>query len=130
MASFVGPIQAAAVGSTGNNNHTGVQAGPENDSVAVDFNVEAIGATPTVTFELQGSLDTTNGVDGNWFSVALISPISDTLAVSAVVTTVTHNLYFVKQVGGHERFLAWYRVKTTANTNVTYSARVWFSIPK
>ena len=111
----------AATGSTGNNTHAGVHIGGVYDAVAMQFIVEAAGATPTVTWKVQGSADSTDGSNGNWFDVAYVTDASDTTATAGRTLTA---------VGAQINFLAnpvarrfkWFRLVTSANTNVTYRA--------
>lgn len=110
----------APTGSTGNNTHTSYQLSPAGRSICAEFVVEAVGATPTVTFKLQGTLDDTNTVDAsaNWFDLPFITDTADTVAATLTKTAVGSfplwlslaNIRFVRRV----------RVVTSANTNVTY----------
>lgn len=114
-------IPVAPAGSTGNNNHTAVSASPSAKAVALEFNVEAVGATPTVTYALQGSLQDTPGAN-DWESIALIPAGSDTAASTRVVTAAGRTINHVSQAPS--RFFKKFRLVTTANTNVTYSANL------
>ena len=111
----------AATGRTGNNTHTGVEVGGDEetgDRVYVEFIVEVAGATPSVTYALQGSFDGTN-YDTN--GIALIPSSSDTVASTRAVTATgyTHNQT------SQSRIFRFNRLVTTANTNVTYAANLW-----
>lgn len=109
----------APVGTTGNVTGTAVKVVNNADRVALQFVVEAIGATPTVTFKFQGSLDGTN-----WYDVSYITPLTSTEAVAAiVVTTVVGTAVFLGN--SVARGYAYYRVVTTVNTNVTFRAELW-----
>lgn len=123
MSGFVGPQPIAAAGSTGNNSHTGVQAHPGANLVCVEFVVEAVGATPTVTFALQGTFaDSPAATD--WFPLATVPSDSDTAAATRAVTAVGRYANYLS-LGNVARFCKKLRLVTTANTNVTYSANLW-----
>lgn len=108
--------QIIPVGTTGNG--TFVQRAENADvfRAAMQFLVEAIGATPTVTFDWQGSVD---GV--NWTSIRYTTDITDAPAqgARAVTTQAAFPEWMYDQAG---RFYRKFRVVVTANTNVTYSA--------
>ena len=76
-----------------------------------------IGATPTVTVDIQGSVDGTN-----WFNIpyALIATPSTFVVTSITITTAVTGRY-VLQGGIPWRFM---RLNYTANTNVTLTADV------
>lgn len=110
----------APTGTTGNNTHTlggAVPEGVDPSGVAVQLNVEAAGATPTLTWVLEGSID---GV--NWVTVPVVDNLSDA-AVFAATTVTAVGLYFkfLWAAAGCARFFRYYRVRVTANTNITYS---------
>lgn len=121
--SFNTHITLVATGTTGNNTSTGVRLGGSYDGLAFLFIVEAAGATPTVTWKIQGSLDPTSVSDANatWFDVAYVTDAVDTVATATRTATA---------VGSSVQFLAnpiarqydRYRVVTSANTNITYRA--------
>ena len=115
-------IDLAPAGSTGNNSHNAVGAGPPSGRIALEFNAEAVGATPTVTYSLQGSMQDSPG-SNDWEAIALIPPGSDTPATTRAVTAVGRTVNHMSQ--GQSRFFKKYRLVTTANTNVTYSAKLW-----
>jgi len=115
----------AATGSTGNNNHASVELGPETSQLAVAFIVEAVGATPAVTFKLQATFDRAKDVaDGAvaWFDLLLIPADSDTGAVGSTVTAVGQYARYLAQA--HSRFVRRVRLVTSSNTNVTYRAHL------
>ena len=116
---------AALPGSTGNTTHQSVGFTQEATSAAVDFRCTAIGATPTVTFVIQGSFDEPQTLDASsvWVT-AFVYPVgSDTgTAAPAAVTTVSSNPVYLR--GPSLRFYKKVRVVTSANTNVTYEAKV------
>jgi len=110
--------ELAPSGSTGNNTHDGVFVGGSYDAVAFLFEVEAVGATPTVSWKIQGSLD-----GSNWHDLGYITDASDTVATATRAATA---------VGAQVSFLSnpvarkynHFRLVTSANTNVTYSSEM------
>jgi len=117
------PTLIAPAGSTGN---TTLPA-PNNISqvknfgkaVALNFVVEAVGGTPTVTYKFQGSID---GL--TWYDVAYTVPANDTLAVATqTVTGLGGNIQFLE--APQQRNWNYFRVVTTSNTNVTFRAEAW-----
>lgn len=119
-----GPKTLHAAGSTGTGVGSELTLGaldggtPFDQLVAVQFEVSAVGATPTVTFQIEGTLD---GV--NWFAVARYSESSDT--VDATPVTVTAVGRTIKFFDIRKRPLLKLRVNVTANTNVTFNAKAW-----
>lgn len=110
----------AATGTTGNNTHTGVDSGPAPGPIACQFVVEAVGATPTVTFKFQGSLDGTN-----WYDLAYFTDASDTLSVATRTVTATGaSVNFLDTVNSGRMYNK-FRCVTTSNTNVTYRAELY-----
>jgi len=80
--------------------------------------VTTVGATPTATFALEGSMDGTS-----WFAVPYTDPATpDTSSISTIViTTATTTRRFIR--GGFPyRF---FRVNVTSNTNVTFTIDVF-----
>lgn len=117
-------IFIANAGTTGNNTSGGVKTHPGANKVCVAFVVEAVGATPTVTAKIQGSMDTDDVADGsaNWFDLPFVTDTNDTVAATITKTgTGTYPLW-VSQA--HSRFVRRVRVVTSANTNVTYRAEL------
>jgi hypothetical protein len=114
-----GPIIAAAAGSTGNNTHSAVKVDSDYNTVAFLFYVTAIGASPTVTWKFQGSIDGTN-----WHDVAYVTDASDTLSVATEVdTTVSLSTHFLANPVA--RKYRYFRLVTSSNTNVTYRADIY-----
>lgn len=112
----------APAGSTGNNTHNGVEYSPGGSDllsqVAFQFVIEAVGATPTVTFKFQGSLD-----NSNWVDIICIPSDSDTAAVSQTKTATGSTVVHIAQA--HSRAYRYIRCVTSANTNVTYRAEAY-----
>lgn len=77
-------------------------------TVAID--VSAVGATPSATLKIEGSLD-----GSKWFSVPYRTPASDTSSNANLTLTAT-GLYVYYLDPKYVRFV---RVNCTANTNVT-----------
>lgn len=117
-------IIAAAIGSTGNNTHASVRCAPSASQSAFVLVVETGGATPAISWKVQGALDVDGIADGsaNWFDLVLIPAGSDTAAAIPIVVssavTGTVSAAFLSQA--HSRFARRIRIVTTANTNVTY----------
>lgn len=115
MAAFT-KYTLAAAGQTGTATHTGVEATNRSTTgVMFNFLVEAVGGTPTVTYKIQGSLDGTNYAD-----VMCLPSDSDTAVTTKVVTAVGAYITAVSQA--HSRSFRYFRLVTSSNTNVTYSA--------
>ena len=120
----------APVGSTGNNNHTAITGVESARTLAIEFQVEAAGATPTVSFQVQGAVnrDAAN-LDGQpasdvWDNLALIVSDSTTAASSAAVTKTATGTFIYFVSGMDLRRWRKIRLVTSANTNITYSARL------
>lgn len=104
---------------TGNVISPAVEVDSEESAVAFQFEVTVIGATPTVTYKWQGSLDGTN-----WDDVAYITAASDTVAATTRArTTVSVDTLFL--ANPLARIYRYYRLVTTLNTNVTFKARIF-----
>lgn len=80
--------------------------------------VTTVGATPTVTVDIQGSADGTN-----WYNIAYApnSPVAALSIASLVIVTATTNRCFLP-VDQAWRFL---RCSYSANTNVTMTTTAW-----
>ena len=118
----------ALPGQTGNNTHQSVGLTNGAQAVCVEFRVTAIGATPTVTYIIQGSMDepTVADASSNWNTVLVYPVGSDTgTAAPSAVTTVSSALHFF----GVTRFFKKVRIVTSANTNVTYEAKLHEQLP-
>jgi hypothetical protein len=113
----------APVGSTGNNTHASTTVPESADVLAVEFEITAIGAGPTVTFKLEGSLDDDSvaAVDSDWFDLAMLPSVSSVELVTDTQTTVDAFAYFIDT---RRRFARKVRLVTSLNTNVTYQAQL------
>jgi hypothetical protein len=111
--------EAAPDGSNTNATHPAVEVDSPEKGVAFQFEVTAIGATPTVTYKWQGSVDGTN-----WDDVAYITAAADTLAVTTRArTTVSADLLFL--ANPLARIYRHYRLVTSGILNVTYRAKIF-----
>ncbi len=107
-----------AVGSVGNTNSPVAVIEQDIESVALEVFAEAVGATPTATFELQGSFDGTN-----WYTVRHVPSDSEVAGSQFVVTAVGRKLVFLKNDLGQT--YRQYRAVSSANTNVTFSTYLY-----
>jgi hypothetical protein len=113
----------APVGSTGNNSHAPVNVHQALEKLCVEFVVESIGATPTVTLKLQGTQnDVANPASSDWEDIAIVFASNDAVVTTRAVTAVGRYLSFVSLA--KLRFFKKVRLVTSANTNVTYSANL------
>lgn len=111
----------APAGSTGNNSHSSLFVGGSYQALGIQFEVTAVGATPTVTWKAQGSLD---GV--NWVDLAYITDATDTVATATrTATAVGIQVAFLSNPVA--RKYDYIRLVTSANTNVTYKASLFAS---
>lgn len=120
-----GKLYAADSGSTGNNTHTSKEIPPEWENSAGVFVVEAVGATPTVTYKWQYSLDEYSVTDANatWFDLDYVLPgTADTVANATRARTAVGADIVYPFIGVGGRFVRRFRLVTTLNTNVTYRA--------
>lgn len=117
---LLGRKPLAATGSTGNNTHDSVEVIPGlGDQIGFQFAVEAVGATPTVTFTYQGSFDNVN-----FYNIPYVLTTTAVEAVAGIaVTTVGTSIQWLAL--SNVRQFRFYRCVTTANTNVTYRAELW-----
>ena len=92
-----------------------LEPGGDVDEVAFEINVTAVGGTPTMTVQVEGSLDGTN------FVVCRHVPNdSETVASAQTYTTTGRRYLFVTNHLG--QFYRVFRLNVTANTNVTFDA--------
>ena len=111
-------VSLAPVGTVTNITGATTRVGP-NETVAFEFQVTAIGGTPTVSYTYEGSLD---GVV--FYPIAYVTDATDTVSVAArVVTAVGTTVQFLSNPVA--RRYEFYRVVTTAILNVTYQARCY-----
>lgn len=112
-------LDLAVTGTTGNNTHSSVRCPDNYEGLAVQFVIEAVGATPTVTYKVQGSLDGTN-----WFDWGYVTDATDTIAVSPLTKTAVgaYVIFLSNPLARNYRFA---RLVTSSNTNVTYRGELY-----
>ncbi|MDE2101465.1 MAG: hypothetical protein KGL39_29740 [Patescibacteria group bacterium] len=117
--SFFDPIALAATGTTGNVTGNSVQVSDAFDAIAFQFVVEVAGATPTVTYQFQGSVD---GV--NWYNVGYVTDATDGISQSTRTRTSpgADVMFLSNPIARRYRY---FRVVTTANTNITFRAEMY-----
>lgn len=119
MAGFANKQLLAAVGTTGNVVGSGISFGAGYRLMILQFVVEAVGATPTVTYKFQGSIDNVN-----WYDLGYVTDASDTIAVATrTATAVGAQVEFLSNP--EARQYQFFRVVTTSNTNVTFRAEAY-----
>jgi hypothetical protein len=113
----------APSGSTGNNTHQSIGISQVSSRIAATLIVEAVGATPTITWKVQVSMDDTSVTDANstWFDLLYVTPTTNDTAVTTarVVTAVGLDVVF-PDTFYDARFWRKVRLVTSSNTNVTY----------
>lgn len=123
--SFTG--QLANVGSTGNNTHASVGADgfTDADVLSLEFEITAVGGTPTISWLFQGSMDGPDVTDAasDWFALEVLP--SDSAVESAAVQTKTAVGVYESSVEIARRPIRKVRLVTSANTNVTYEADIY-----
>lgn len=123
--------QIAPSGSTGNNTHASVELDPgvEFAQLILQFIVEIIGATPTVTYKWQVSADDPDVTDANsvWIDLPYViqgdSAETAATATRARTTVGSDTVYPVIGTKTRQIFRK-IRLVTSANTNVTYRAEL------
>jgi hypothetical protein len=113
----------AAVGTTGNNTSAGVSIPVDVDVINAEIKVEAVGATPTITYKLQGSDDDGTVADAasDWYDLSMLPEGANTEVATDTKTAVGVYEYSLEQA---RRPTSKVRLVTSANTNVTYSAEL------
>src|SRR4051812_24546034 len=112
----------AAAGSTGNNTHASVAIPNDVNSIAVEFEITAIGATPTITFKVQGSQDDATDAASDWFDITLNPDDASAAAITYTKTAVSVQEYSCDL---RTRPVKKARLVTSANTNITYEADLY-----
>lgn len=114
-----GPVLLAPAASTGNVTGAAFQMNPNDNGHAFQFVVEVAGATPTVTAKIQGSVDNVN-----WYDLLYVTDASDTPATTPLTkVAVGASIIYTSNAG--VRFYKFYRVVTSANTNVTFRCEAY-----
>jgi hypothetical protein len=117
----------APKGSTGANTHASVAVPEVFESICLNFVVEVAGATPTVTYKFQGSIDPLETSDANstWTDIDYVLPgTADTLANATRARTAVGGDPIWLARGVSARFWRKIRLVTSSNTNVTYRAEL------
>lgn len=111
----------APIGTTGNNTHASSSVHPGCVQLCALLVIEAVGATPTVTAKIQGTLDDQTVADGsaNWFDLPFVTDTNDTVAATLTKTAVGAFPMWLS-LAQTARFVRRVRLVTSANTNVTY----------
>lgn len=112
-------ILAAPAGTTGNNTGNSIRL-PDYLTLAAQFVVEVAGATPTVTWKFQGSIDGTN-----WYDLAYVTDASDTISAATRTATAVGAQVNFADLANTSRKYKFVRCVTTANTNITYRAEIY-----
>ncbi len=118
----VGDLAPAA--SVGSQTHVPVEVPAEADTLMIEFEVEAVGATPTVTYNVQGSMDDADVpvASSDWFEMfGLPSAGAAEVDISGTVTAVGVSDFTLDL---RSRAVKKLRLVTSANTNVTYNSEV------
>jgi hypothetical protein len=94
--------------------------------IAVEFVIEAVGSTPTVTFTIQGlQAGGEPGTATDWSDTGYVTPDSTVAASKAAIvkTAIGRYVYYVD--GLDKRFYDGIAVNISANTNVTYRVNAY-----
>ena len=115
--------QLAALSSTGNNTHASVPTDEREGLIQIQFRITAVGATPTITFKVQGSYDppATPDASSDWADLEL-DPLDNTAANTSFTKTAVGATDLAVPVQDQPTKI---RLVTSANTNVTYDAEVY-----
>lgn len=107
-----------STGQTGNGASTNSADRGNRQGSALLVITTTVGATPTCTYAIEGSVDGTN-----WFSVAYAdSATPETMSVATFAITTATTVYKILRINHPWRYL---RLNYSANTNVTNTADVW-----
>jgi hypothetical protein len=106
---------------TGNGDSTNIVFRGLSDSAGTVVLTSAVGATPTVTVNIQGSVDGVNWANVPYYAGAWV--VAPTYIVTAIViTTAVTTMYHIRGTDDF-RFL---KLAYSANTNVTLTADAYF----
>ena len=116
----------AAAGSTGNTTHDGLRVGGTYETIAVEFVVEAVGSSPTVTWKVQATVadPDVDDADANWYDLGYITDASDAISQTALTATAVGAQIIFLSNPVARRFQR-FRLVTSSNTNVTYHADLY-----
>jgi hypothetical protein len=111
----------APTGSVGNQTFASQRVPNDADELNLEFKIEAVGATPTVTYKFQGSNDDGSLADAasDWYDLEVLPNDAAAEVLSATKTAVGVYEYTLDL---HKRATSKVRLVTSANTNVTYSS--------
>jgi hypothetical protein len=132
MAKWIRQILAPGA-STGNNTHASQETSPaiDQEQIALNFIIEAVGATPTVSYKYQYTDDDPGILDANaaWKDLDYIlqGDEAETVVSGATLRTVTAlgTDTIIPFLGTKSRqIMRRIRLVTSANTNVTYRAEL------
>ena len=117
--------QLANAGSTGNNTHASVPVPADADNLNLEFEITAVGATPTVSWVFQGSNDDPAVPDASsdWFPLSVL-PGDDNTELETVQTKTAVGVY-PSSVELARRPTRKVRLVISANTNVTYEGEAY-----
>ncbi len=117
--------QLANAGSVGNNTHASVAVSNDADILDLEFEITAVGATPTISWLFQGSNDGPEVSDANsdWHALEVLP--ADAVAELATVQTKVAVGVYSSSVELTRRPVHKVRLVTSANTNVTYEAEAY-----
>lgn len=123
--SLIDVYPLSPTGSTGNNTHTAVQMpGPGLRTVAFQFVIEAVGATPAVTWKIQGSLDGVGYMDIPYVTNTSDTTTANPITESAPTAGFRRVLWLANPLARQFRY---FRLVTSANTNVTYRGELYIA---
>lgn len=120
--------QLAAAGSVGNQTHASIGTDADFDVLSLEFEITAVGATPTVSWVFQGSNDGPEVPDASsdWYALSVLPADSNT-ELAAVQTKTAVGVY-PASVEISRRPVRKIRLVTSANTNVTYEAELYVGV--
>lgn len=116
--------QLHATGSTGNS-RAFISNLSDARRIEIELDVTAVGATPTITFTVQGLVpEGDTSVAADWIPLSLVQSDASVATSNAaiVMTTVSKQRRFVD--GLDKRYFSAIAVESTANTNVTYQTKL------
>jgi hypothetical protein len=115
---FVPEAASLSAAQTGNGDSTNVVDTGASTAAGLLKITSTVGATPTVTVNIQGSVDGTT-----YFNVPYATVTAPATATTAALTITTATTSFYHLLGGYVwRYL---KLVYSANTNVTLTADVW-----
>lgn len=115
--------QLAAVGTVANTTHPSVALAESEGQAQVEVEITAVGATPTVTYKVQGSFDDPGVADAasDWADLELDPMDNSAAATSFVKTAVAVHQYAIPEQNVPRKI----RLVSSAILNVTYEAEVY-----